>query len=364
MTRRSLLIGGASAAAIAGFGALAWRRATGSASDYDAYARAIRAAPPPNADLSALIRFATLAANGHNTQPWRFTLGEGVIRIDADESRRTPVVDPDDHHLHVSLGCAAENLAIAARATGRPGEVTIESAGTVVFNHRSGLPATEPLFDAIPLRQSTRSLYDGRGIPPGDLAALEAVAAEPGVRMVLISDRPRIAKVRDLVVAGNDVQMANSAFMAELQRWIRFNPRSAMGSGDGLYAAASGNPSLPTAIGDLIFPWVVTAGGEREKYARQIDSSGALAVFVADRSDPAHWVAVGRSCQRFALAATARGLKHAFVNQPVEVESFRPELASVIGEPGKRPDLIMRLGYAPALPYSPRRPVEDVLTAA
>jgi hypothetical protein len=29
--------------------------------------------------------------------------------------------------------------------------------------------------------------------------------------------------------------------------------------------------------------------------------------------------------------------------------------------PGRRPDLVMRFGYGPTLPYSARRPVEAVL---
>ncbi|HLV82586.1 MAG TPA: Tat pathway signal protein, partial [Devosia sp.] len=80
-----------------------------------------------------------------------------------------------------------------------------------------------------------------------------------------------------------------------------------------------------------------------------------------EREDKAHWIAVGRACQRFALAATASGLKHAFVNQPVEVALLRPELAALIGEGGMRPDIIMRFGYGPTLPFSPRRPVNAVL---
>jgi acetyl-CoA carboxylase alpha subunit len=47
---------------------------------------------------------------------------------------------------------------------------------------------------------------------------------------------------------------------------------------------------------------------------------------------------VGRSCQRFMLAAAARGLKHAFANQPVEV-ALRPALAALIGEPASGPTL-------------------------
>jgi hypothetical protein len=167
--------------------------------------------------------------------------------------------------------------------------------------------------------------------------------------------------VRDLVVAGNSAQLADAAFLRELKAWLRFSPREAMSKGDGLFSAASGNPALPAWLGPRVFDWVFKSDAENEKYARQIASSAGLAIFVAQRSDPEHWVLAGRACQRFALQATALGLKHAFINQPVEVPALRPDLAALVGLPGRRPDLVMRFGYGPTLPFSPRRPVEMVL---
>ena len=84
-----------------------------------------RKALPADPDMRDLVRFATLAANSHNTQPWKFRIAENTVDILPDFSRRTPVVDPDDHHLFVSLGCGAENLAIAANARGSRATVTI-----------------------------------------------------------------------------------------------------------------------------------------------------------------------------------------------------------------------------------------------
>ena len=100
---------------------------------------------------------------------------------------------------------------------------------------------------------------------------------------------------------------------------------------------------------------------ENAKYARHLRASAGVAVFVSQRDDRDHWVRAGRACQRFALPATAIGLKHAFVNQPVEVAHLRPELAALVGLPGRRPDIVMRFGYGPSLPFSARRPVEAVL---
>jgi hypothetical protein len=164
-----------------------------------------------------------------------------------------------------------------------------------------------------------------------------------------------------LVVAGNIAQMANPAFVAELKKWLRFSPSLAMETGDGLFGAASGSPALPNWLGTRAFNWVFTPSAENDKYTRQIASSSGLAIFVAEKEDREHWVLAGRACQRFGLQATALGLKHAFINQPVEVAKLRPELASLIGMPGRRPDLLMRFGYGPPLPYSARRPVRAVL---
>jgi hypothetical protein len=164
-------------------------------------------------------------------------------------------------------------------------------------------------------------------------------------------------QVRDLVVAGNSVQMADAAFMRELKTWLRFNPRQAMETGDGLFSAATGNPTLPAWLGPLMVDWFVGADAENDKYARQLRSSAGVAVFVSQQADREHWFQAGRACQRFALQATALGLRHAFVNQPVEVADLRPQLAGLVGMAGRRPDLVMRFGYGPALPFSSRRPV-------
>jgi nitroreductase len=337
----------------------------GSMDEYNAAVAATRAALKQAPEASDFIRYATLAASGHNTQPWRFRLRGSRIEILPDLSRRTPVVDPDDHHLFVSLGCAAENLALAAGARGRPGELRFASAndGSVEFAFGGGSEIDSVLFDAIPKRQSTRADYDGKPVSVPDMQTLADAAAVPGVDLVLITDRAQIDRVRDLVVAGNSAQMADKAFVQELKAWLRFSPREAIETGDGLFSASSGNPTLPAWLGPPVFDWVFKADAENDKYARQLHSSSGVAVFISRRDDREHWVLAGRACQRFALQATALGLKHAFVNQPVEVASLRPQLAALVGMLGRRPDVVMRFGYGPTLPFSARRPVTSTMTS-
>lgn len=362
MNRRAVLAGGA--AAIAGGAGTAWlgARGMGSMSDYRtavAETRALLAARP---GVSDLVRYATLAPNGHNTQPWRFRVGARRIQILPNLARRTPVVDPDDHHLFVSLGGAAENLALAGAARGHPGEIAFGAGGQEALTvwQGDGVPVGSALFDAIPRRQSTRAAYDGQPVPVADLRDLVSAADIPGVDLILITDRPGIGRVRDLVVQGNTAQLTDAAFVRELKGWIRFSPRQAMDTGDGLFSVLSGNPALPTWLGSTMFDATLKASAENEKYARHIASSAGIAVFIGEREDHDHWTRVGRSSQRFALQATALGIRVAHINQPVEVAALRPALASLIGMSGQRPDLVMRFGYGPNLPYSARRTAEFV----
>ena len=364
-TKRTLLIGGG-ALALAGAGATyAAVRGMGSIDDYEASVGAMRAALAQTPDIRELVRFAALAANSHNTQPWKFRASANRIDIIPDFSRRTPAVDPDDHHLFVSLGCAAENLALACRSRERPGALQFDPSGdgAVVFAFGNGPAKESALFDAIPRRQSSRTEYDAAPVSASDLRALTAAAAVPGVDLIMVTDRARIDRIGELGIAGNSAQIADAAFVRELRSWLRFSPRQAVETGDGLFSATTGNPTLPAWLGPHVFDWVFRAETENAKYARQIASTPAIAVFAGQKEDRAHWVLCGQACQRFALQATALGLRHAFVNQPVEVARLRPDLATLVGIPGRRPDLVMRFGHGPGLPYSARRPVESTLVS-
>ena len=213
----------------------------------------LRAALTVDPDMKALIRYATLAANGHNTQPWRFAIRDIGVSILPDFTRCTPVVDPDDHHLFISLGCAAENFLIAAAAHGRAGAVTFESdaENRILIDLKPTKAKGGALYEAIPKRQSTRSDFSGQGVAPSELKRLEAAAKIDGVSVLLITDEVQRRGVKDFVIAGNGAQMDNPAFVRELKDWIRFNPAEALRTGDGLFSACSAKPfdSRPGSAG-------------------------------------------------------------------------------------------------------------------
>ncbi len=359
LSRRTLIVSGLSVAALGAIGYGFWPRLDGYHDALERQRRLLSGDPT----LQELVRMATLAANGHNTQPWKFRLNEGEIKILPDLSRRTVVVDPDDHHLYVSLGCAAENLAIAASAHGRSADVSIHGGpeAEIVIAFGNGSVRDDALYEAIPLRQSTRSIYDGQSISRDDMDLLKSAAHQDGVSVLMFTEPAQRDAIAEFVVAGNTAQMDDPAFVAELRAWLRFNPDNAVAMGDGLFSACSGNPVLPEWIGGRLFNAFFTKEAENAKYREQIQSSAGVAVFIGEKADPAHWIKVGRSFERFALQATALGIRNAHINQPIEVPQVRPEFARWLGQPDIRPDLVVRFGRAPALPMSLRRPVEDVI---
>ena len=310
-----------------------------------------------------LVRYATLAPSSHNTQCWKFAVTGQSISIFPDLTRRCPAVDPDDHHLYVSLGCAAENLVQAALAKGLRGEAVFDTgpSGVLKINLHATQPVESPLFRAISQRQCTRAEFDGKPISGEDLRLLALAGAGPGVQLMLIAEKPAMEKILEYVVQGNTAQMNDPAFVAELKAWIRFNDAEAVRTGDGLFARSSGNPSVPRWLASPLFPLFFRADSENDKYAKQVRSSAGIAIFVSDSNDKAHWIETGRCYERFALQAAALGIRNAFLNQPVEVSALRPQFASFLGLGQRRPDLVVRFGHGPAMPRSLRRPVESVL---
>ena len=312
------------------------------------------------ARTAELVRFAMLAANGHNTQAWHFSGDDAQITVTPDPTRETPAVDPDRHHTFVSLGAAAETLVIAATAYGLTASPVFDPAsGSIVITLVPGTVAS-PLLAAVTRRQSNRSVYDAIALTESERAALVQTVAGSQGALHLVTDAPTKSALRDLVIAGNTAQMDDPAFVAELRHWLRFSEKAALASGDGLFAGCSGNPAMPQWLGDTIFPLVFRTATETVKYTTQIDSSAALALLVSATDTPAFWVETGRALARLTLQATALGLAHAHVNQAVEVPAQRTALAALIGITTGRPSILLRLGRAAPMPYALRRPVADV----
>jgi hypothetical protein len=313
--------------------------------------------------MRELVRMATLAASGHNAQPWQFaTIAENAIEIHPDYRRRLPIVDPHDRELWMSLGCALENLLIAAHAAGYAPEVTYPDPTTDFIRVR--LPAdtaqTSPLLAAIPLRQNTRSEYNSQLVTSNALKQIEAVPLEPGVVLRFVLNPTELKTVVEYVDRGNLSQYADRAFVDELIHWLRFNQKEALASLDGLYSDCSGNPQVPRWLGKM-FVAGTKPQQQADADAKKLRSSPGAVVIASESDDKTAWVRTGQVYERLALQMTAMDLKSAFLNQPIEVATIRGQFQQAIGLGNALPQLLIRFGYGRSMPQSLRRSVEQVI---
>ena len=363
LSRRAWLqLIGATGAAAAG-GGLAYTYAPWWDYDEDAnqFRRPLTKATTLSAQMRELVRYATLAGSGHNTQPWKFAMKENALEIRPDLARRLPTVDPNDRELWISLGCALENLIIAARAAGYESEVTYPDAANFIHVRlKSRTPESGALFHAIPLRQNTRSEFDGRRVPAGDLDQLLTLPLEPGVTLRAVTRATDVETVLEYVNRGNLTQYADKAFVDELIHWVRFNNREALTSRDGLYSRSAGRPQVPRWLGQMIVART-TPQQQADADAKNLRSSAGAIVVASQFDSKTSWVRTGQVYGRVALKLTSLNLTSAFLNQPIEVGAVRGEFRSALALGDSLPQLLFRFGYAHPLPRSLRRPLEQVI---
>lgn len=316
--------------------------------------------------LVFLLRYAVLAPSGHNTQPWLFGVDGHAVELYADRMRGLAVVDPEDRELTISCGAALFNLRVALRRFGfrddaydllpDPGDPDLLARVRL----EPGAPPTaeeQALFEAIPQRRTTRSAYDEREVSADLRRQLEEAAGQEGAWLHLASDAEREA-LADLIAAGDRTQMADKRFRRELAAWVHANRSRAT---RGMRGYGFGFRDLVSHAGPLVIRTFDLGKGQAAKDREVARSAPLLGVLGTAADTPRGWVDAGQAMQRVLLRACANGLTSSFLNQPVEVDDLRPQLAHAIGRSGDQPQLVMRFGSGPEIPHSPRASVEEVL---
>ena len=132
--------------------------------------------------LTFLLNYAILAPSSHNSQPWKFNVTNDEILVFADKSRWLQVADADQRELYISLGCALENLIIAADHFGYNSSVSYfpERRTSWLKLHCSQLPIPPDsrLFSAILSRQTNRNPYEPRAISEADLETIKSLSSD------------------------------------------------------------------------------------------------------------------------------------------------------------------------------------------
>jgi len=329
-----------------------------------------------------LVRAGILAANAHNAQAWRFAVTPHRIDVHDDVGRSLGAVDAYRREIHLSAGCAIENITLAARAAGFLPTVTLQPTGDQALLARIDLvPGTADvtdLYEAIPRRHTDRGPYQqGRALAAGIPRGMDALVDGSDVRLLWLLGAAERNAFSELTITATQDFIADTQQSNDDYAWYRATGEQVQQHRDGVTVDASGLSPVLRALGKMI-PSSRSSNGDywlAGTRDRQLPSASGFAVLlVRDSSDVAQRLAAGRVYQRMQLWATVRGLAMQPLNQVVERAereraTTRPGplstgLARLVADPAWHPVMPFRIGYptAPA-PASPRRAVTDVLVA-
>jgi len=338
----------------------------------------------------ALVRAAILAASPHNTQPWLFRVTNTSIELYIDTGRNVGALDPYLREEHIGMGCALQNLLLAAAAhgyqatvmllPGKLGPIPADPAPKLLarVDLAGGKPEESELYDAIPRRHTNRSPYiPQKPIPPELVDAISHLAAnEVDVKIFLFTAEADRKKIVEISSAANDEIYSDPEVRRGSERWVRTRWSSVQKFRDGLTVDAFGLPPLTTDIIKTAPLWVLrrlAARGPKDGYSKLMLSAPLIGIIaVQDRYDQEQCLRAGRIWQRAHLLATARGLAGRPCNEAVEMidhekAAGKPPLraglmAEVLGEGTWQPTFVFYMGY-PTLTAraSPRRPIETVV---
>lgn len=334
--------------------------------------------------IRRLVSAAVLASSPHNSQPWRFSVSGDQILLHADFSRKLGAMDPFEREMFIGLGCALENIAIAAPGAGFAADIAL------LPDSKRGLAALVTLTPAdrsphrleraIARRRTDRGPYDPTRTV--DAAAIRALQEELG------GDKPfdlvffprgsaEAASFRDLTMEATREIVADRKMSRDSARWYRNDQPTIEARRDGLTMQTQGFPPWFTTLVRLMpqasektahISWLRNTRDVQLATAAWI---GMIVVPPARLLDDAVSLEVGRAWQRLHLAATELGIACQPMNQiPERISRERqlgrePKMQRTLEQRiplnGGVPTFCFRMGFPThEAPHSPRRTAETV----
>ena len=340
----------------------------------------------------ALVRAAILAASPHNTQPWRFRVQSSCVELHIDRQRNVGPLDPYLREEYIGMGCALENLLLAATANGYAAKVTMmpgplspispepQSECVARVDLLPGVRSESELYQAIPKRHTNRGVYDSKKSTPASFAdELSRIPADgEEVKLFLFSEEGQRRKIVELSAAANLEVYSDPLVEAASERWIRLTTSEVQKFHDGLTIDTFGlSPfmaGLAKALPTSVLKKMVERG-QMNGYAERMMTAPLIGfIAVRDRYSRAHCLNAGRVWQRAHLLATARGVAARPANELSERIDYErmlgmpaktlAELGGITGDAQWQPTFVFLMGYPTLTAHaSPRRSVREVLNA-
>ncbi|MGW1344412.1 Acg family FMN-binding oxidoreductase [Kribbella sp. NPDC002412] len=309
-------------------------------------------------DRDAMLRAAVAAPSMHNTQPWRFRFDGWTVEVFRDRERELPAEDPDRRMLYVSLGAAIFNVRVAAAGRGYGSQVqhlTDQRRPDLVAVIELGGPRSHRLELLAPYlihRRTNRRPFTGQRVPAQVRAELGLSARVEGAELRWL-DRPDggwwLRMATNDVVATDDQDEAKTT---ERRRWV--------GGDRDVDGVPSGALGPKPAGGVAVVRELAATAADATRDVASFEHEPQFAVLTTRYDGPPEWLRAGQALERVLLEATAHGVSTSLLNQVIEHEDLRRQIDDPLG-PWSCLQTVIRFGYGPRVPPTPRRPLADVL---
>ncbi|UWE10530.1 Acg family FMN-binding oxidoreductase [Actinacidiphila bryophytorum] len=314
------------------------------------------------ATLEKLVSAAVAAPSIHNTQPWRYRLDPDTMTVEvrAAWDRTLQHTDPEGRALHISVGAAVFNLRVAVAHFGwepvvrllpRPAEPGLLATVRLAGPRGHTGPAREAgLYDAIWRRHSSRFPFSEQQVPGDVLAEIAQAADAEGAH--LSCPRPgENARILQLTEEAERFAVVDPDRGAESRSWVRED------AADGMPGAALGPYD---SSGHLPMRDFAALRPADRRPSAAFERHPVVAVLATAHDAPADWLRAGQALERALLVATAHQVRASLFSQAVEEPDVRWALRDPRGG-HEHVQMLIRFGYGPEGPATPRRPVRDVL---
>lgn len=303
-----------------------------------------------------LLRFAVQAPSFHNTQPWKFSVDRDRVGVLLDRARWLAFSDPDGRDLRLSIGCAIENLVVAARYFGYDPQVTYQPRTTnpdliamVDLSRREPVnPRRRGSIEPLLGRRTGYPATDSRPLTPSMLDDMERACGSDDAQLVFSREPGVRAAAADLFRRANAQQLADGGVRAEAAEWMAHGEY-----GISRLVARGGRFALPHLERSL------------EREAGRIAEAPVLGVILTTADDAVARVKAGRALQRAWIAAAAWKVSLRPASAICALPETREQLARLVAAPsGTCAQIAFRLGYSESeASRTGRRPVEAVTVA-
>ncbi|WP_322882132.1 Acg family FMN-binding oxidoreductase [Pandoraea sputorum] len=318
--------------------------------------------------LRFCLQYAILAPSTHNTQPWRFVLGDDSddsVLLCADRSRGLPVSDTYDRELAISCGAALFNLRVALSHFGCAYAIRILPASAEpdviasvqLLDEGFVDPVIARHFTSILRRVTNRQLFDAAPVPQVVIDQLCESAEAEGARLTPVVDESDRLRLAELIDRADRAQLGDARFRRELALWVSASRRD-----DGMASYSSTESHLLDFASPVLASVVRTfdiGGGIAASHRRIVQGSPLLVCLSTPADNPENWIMAGQAMQRVLLTLTDNGLYASFLNQPIEVDALRADVGAGASD---HPQLLLRVGYGASQAHTPRRSLASVVS--